>query len=128
MTFRQAEQVTVTFACLNEDHDVSHLTAPFRFFAAMRRAAMERKEGDVRRVADVNDILADKPVRFVAAVLFDLVYFRNSLADLDLVGEAVILLEQLVDIEDILLISRKNVEQYDLMSLFSQRGSDKKSR
>ena len=91
-------------------------------------AAVERKEGDVRRVADVNDILADKPVRFVAAVLFDLVYFRNSLADLDLVGEAVILLEQLVDIEDILLISRKNVEQYDLMSLFSQRGSDKKSR
>ena len=37
--FRQAESVCVSFACLPEDHDVPHLTAPFRFLTAMRRAA-----------------------------------------------------------------------------------------
>ncbi len=37
--FRQADSVTVTFACLPEDREVPHLQAPGKFFAAMRRAA-----------------------------------------------------------------------------------------
>ncbi len=37
--FRKADGVTVTFACLPDDGDAPHLSAPYGFFTAMRKCA-----------------------------------------------------------------------------------------
>ena len=96
--------------------------------AVLALAAVQREEGDVGAGADVDDVFADEAVGFIAAVLADLVDVGNGLADACAVGKAVVLLEQLVDIKDILFVAREHIQQNNLVSLFSQSGGDQQPR
>ena len=91
-------------------------------------AAVQGKKRDVRAGADVDDVFADKAVGFVAAILADLVDIRNGLADLGGVGEAVVLLEQLVNIQNVLFVAREHVEQHHVVPFFSQCGGNQQAR
>ena len=94
----------------------------------LTRAAVEREEDDVGAGADVDDILTQPAVGFVASLFAHLLDVGDGVADLDGVGEAVILLEERVHVADILLVALEHVEQNDLVTFFSESGGDEKSR
>ena len=89
---------------------------------------MERKESYISLGADFNNIRSDKSVGFIQAVFLNLAQIGNGFADVYLVGKAVVLLEKCVNVADVLLIARKNIEQYNLVAFFTERRGNEYSR